>query len=73
MTALIIDTGYRLHAHQLQVHEGANRFTVVVAHRRFGKTFLAVNTLLHGAIASTTGNAVFAYLAPFLRQAKAVA
>lgn len=73
MTDLRIDTGYKPHPYQLQVHVGALRFTVVVAHRRFGKTFLAVNTLLHGALASTTGNAVFAYLAPFLRQAKAVA
>ena len=67
VTALIIDTGYKPHEHQLKVHEGAKRLTVVVTHRRFGKTFLAVNTLLHGALASTAGNAVFAYLAPFLR------
>ena len=73
MQADPIDIGYRPHRFQQQVHETATRFTVVVAHRRFGKTVAAVATLVHAALSDQTGTGRYGYLAPFLKQAKAVA
>ena len=55
--------------HQLQTH----RWGVVVCHRRFGKTVMAINHLLRDAILSDQTNPRFAYIAPTYRQAKAVA
>lgn len=57
------------------VHETleAVRFTVLVAHRRFGKTVLAVNHLLKSALTCRLGRGSFAYVGPFRNQAKAVA
>ena len=54
---------------QLQQH----RWGVVVCHRRFGKTVMAINHLLRDAILSDKTNPRFAYVAPTYRQAKAVA
>lgn len=57
------------------VHEvlEAHRFTVLVAHRRFGKTVLAVNHLLKQAVLCRRERGSFAYVAPFRNQAKVVA
>lgn len=51
----------------------AHRFCVLVAHRRFGKTVLAVNHLLKMALRGRLPRGSFAYVAPFRNQAKAVA
>lgn len=51
----------------------SRRFSVLVAHRRFGKTVLAVNHLLKQAICCGRERGSFAYVAPFRNQAKAVA
>jgi phage terminase large subunit len=48
------------------------RFTVIVAHRRFGKTMLGVTALLEAAASTRRKAARYGYLAPFQRQAKAV-
>lgn len=58
-----------------EVHEAleAHRFAVLVAHRRFGKTVLAVNHLLKQAALCRRDRGSFAYVAPFRNQAKAVA
>ena len=57
------------------VHETLEkyRFAVLVAHRRFGKTVLAVNHLLKEALLCQKERGSFAYVAPFRNQAKAVA
>lgn len=49
------------------------RWGVVVCHRRFGKTVMAINHLLRAAILNTQTNPRYAYIAPTYRQAKAVA
>ncbi len=49
------------------------RFTVLVAHRRFGKTVLAVNHLLKQALLCDRPRGSFAYVAPFRNQAKEIA
>ena len=50
-----------------------NRWGVVVCHRRFGKTVMAINHLLRDAILNDKNNPRYAYIAPTYRQAKAVA
>jgi len=48
------------------------RWGVVVCHRRFGKTVMAINHLLRDAILCEKPNPRFAYIAPTYRQAKQV-
>jgi phage terminase large subunit len=50
-----------------------SRWGVVVCHRRFGKTVMAINHLLRDAILNDKTNPRYAYIAPTYRQAKAVA
>jgi hypothetical protein len=65
-----ISTGYRPHRFQALVHRRLRRFSVVVAHRRFGKTVLAIMELIDRALRDTTGTGRYGYVAPFLKQAK---
>ena len=51
----------------------SRRFVVLVAHRRFGKTVLAVNHLLKKACLCTRERGSYAYVAPFRNQAKEIA
>jgi hypothetical protein len=46
---------------------------VIVCHRRFGKTVLAVNQLLKGALTCQKDRPRFGYIAPTFRQAKSIA
>jgi hypothetical protein len=54
---------------QLESH----RFNVLVAHRRLGKSVLAINHIVKKAISNTLLNPRYCYLAPFLKQAKLIA
>lgn len=60
---------------QQELHQmlDANRFNVLVCHRRFGKTVCAINHLLKRAIEEQKPNPRLAYVAPTYRQAKNVA
>lgn len=73
MTELVIP--YRPRELQLKIHDAidASRFTVVVAHRRFGKTVSAINHLIKAAIECDKPNPRYAYIAPTYGQAKRVA
>lgn len=66
---------YAPRAVQLEIHRklDAHRFGVVVAHRRLGKTVLAVNHLLIAALTCQREMPRVAYVAPTYRQAKAIA
>ena len=70
-----IDTGYRPRDPQKKIHTLVknNRFSVVVAHRRMGKTVCAINQLIHSALKSEDNNPRDAYIAPTYNQAKRVA
>src|SRR5262245_40249353 len=57
---------------QQKLHQKKKRFTVLVAHRRFGKTVFGLTKLLRSAAKTKKKDARYAYLAPFQRQAKAV-
>jgi hypothetical protein len=54
-------------------HTRDKRFTVMVAHRRAGKTVSCVTDLLTAAVSTRKQNARYAYVAPFYSQAKQVA
>ena len=60
---------------QVEIHDklDAHRFGAAVCHRRFGKTVLAVNHLIKGALTCERPRPRFAYLAPTYRQGKAIA
>lgn len=64
---------YEPRDHQREIHEQLKRFNVLVCHRRFGKTVLAVNQLIGSALRCEKQAPRFAYVAPLLKQAKAVA
>lgn len=50
-----------------------HRWAVAVCHRRFGKTVLAVNQLIKGALTCGKPRPRFAYIAPYRNQAKDIA
>lgn len=58
-----------------EIHELLNqrRFTVLVAHRRFGKTVLAINHLLRRALTCDKPRGCYGYVGPLLKQTKKVA
>lgn len=69
------DLGYRPREPQLEIHRAVNshRFTVVVAHRRMGKTVSAILHLIDAALNNEKPNPRYAYIAPTYAQAKRVA
>lgn len=75
MTERLVDLPFRPYAHQQQAHAFrlAFRSLVLVWHRRAGKTVFAVMELLLAALDFKGERARFAYIAPLLKQAKAVA
>ena len=71
----VLDTGYRPREPQKLIHQMVkdNRFTVVVAHRRMGKTVSAINQLIHSSLLCEKPNPRFAYIAPTYSQCKRIA
>ena len=67
-----VDTGYRPHRYQGEIHRNLKRFSVLVCHRRFGKTYLAINALIDAALRFQGNDGRFGYVAPYLKQAKQV-
>ena len=60
---------------QIEIHEllDRHRFAVIVAHRRLGKTVAMVNQLIKRAVDDGKKMGIYGYVAPFLKQAKAIA
>jgi phage terminase large subunit len=54
-------------------HARTQRWAIIVAHRRAGKTVATINDLLRGAAAETKPNGRYAYIGPLLCQVKDVA
>lgn len=69
----VVDLGYRPRKWQGECHRARKRFTVLALHRRAGKTELAVMQLISEALRTNLELPLFVYLAPFLKQAKAIA
>lgn len=55
------------------LHRRKERWSVVVAHRRAGKTVACINELIKSAVKTTRKDSRYAYIAPYYRQAKDVA
>jgi hypothetical protein len=55
------------------LHERKQRWAIVVAHRRAGKTVACINQLIRAATICKRPNPRFAYIAPHLNQAKDIA
>lgn len=70
---ITVHTGYVPHAFQSEIHRNLKRFSVLVCHRRFGKTVLCVNALIDAAHRVALPRPRLAYVAPTLRQSKRVA
>lgn len=70
-----LDLGYRPRPPQLDIHNAvnSNRFTVVVAHRRMGKTVSAILHLIDAALNNKQKDPRYSYIAPTYSQAKRVA
>ena len=69
----IIEIDYTPRLQAREFHDRTERFAVLVAHRRFGKTVAAVNDLIRDALTIDLPNVRVAYIAPYLSQSKAVA
>ena len=54
-------------------HEREERWAVIVAHRRCGKTVACINDLIYKAIMEGKEDGRYAYLAPYFSQAKTIA
>ena len=72
-TVKTIDLGYRAREQFRPFHRRSQRFGVVVAHRRAGKTVAAVHDLVDAALRIKIKDGRFAYVAPYYAQAKDVA
>ena len=69
----VIDLAYRPRAWQRECHTNRKRFTVLALHRRAGKTELALRELLDKALRNAHELPLYFYVAPLLKQAKAIA
>ena len=69
----IVNLGYYPREWQRQVHEQRKRFNVFALHRRAGKTEAAIAQLVDDALQFQLDLGFFVYIAPFLKQAKAIA
>lgn len=54
-------------------HDRTQRWAVIVAHRRCGKTVACINDLIYRALTEGKDNAQYAYIAPLYGQAKNIA
>lgn len=68
-----VSTGYVPRPLQMQLHRMAERFKIIVCHRRFGKTHFALNEMIDQAFRNQKNNPQYAYIAPTYGQAKRVA
>jgi len=54
-------------------HDRQERWSVIVAHRRCGKTVLCINDLIYRALIEDKEDGRYAYVAPYMSQAKTIA
>jgi hypothetical protein len=70
---MLIDLGYYPRQWQLECHKALKRFNVLALHRRAGKTELALMQLITAALKNNDDRPFYVYVAPFLKQSKAIA
>ena len=66
----IIEVPYKPREYQKEVHNNRKRFSVLVCHRRFGKSVLSINELIKTA--ADKPRSLCAFIAPTYRQGKAI-
>ena len=66
-----VEIPYKPRPYQQDVHNSLKRFSVLVCHRRFGKSVLAINELIKTA--ADKQRSLCAFIAPTYRQGKAIA
>jgi hypothetical protein len=54
-------------------HDRVERWSVIVAHRRCGKTVLCINDLIYRALMDDKEDGRYAYVAPYYAQSKTIA
>ena len=66
---------YKPRPQQADLHRNDKRFKICVSHRRWGKSVYAITEILRKALEIKTerNDGRYAYIAPYYRQAKAVA
>jgi hypothetical protein len=67
----IVEIPYKPRSYQQEVHKNRKRFSVLVCHRRFGKSVLSINELIKTA--ADKPRSLCAFVAPTYRQGKAIA
>lgn len=66
----VVDIGYEPRTQFVDYHTRTQRWSVIVAHRRFGKTVGCIVDLIDAALRCPRKAPRFAYVAPLLKQAK---
>lgn len=69
----VVKSLYEPRIHALNFHARANRFAILVWHRRAGKTVACINDLIDKALQNYLPMPRYGYVAPFYKQAKDVA
>src|ERR1035437_11119113 len=69
----IISTVYTPRPLQQEIHSKLKRFNVLVCHRRFGKTVLCINALVHACLKDEKPNPRYGYFGPYYAQAEKIA
>lgn len=74
MMAKTITLPYKPRFPQTLIHPEleSHRFNVLVAHRRLGKTVMSINHMLKMALQNPYNDPLYAYVAPYLKQAKLI-
>lgn len=68
-----IRVGYKARPWQAKVHRQLRRFSVLVVHRRGGKTVMSISELTDKAVQCAKKNGRYGYISPILKQSKRVA
>lgn len=68
-----ITVPFKPHKFQSEILEKLKRFSVLVCHRRFGKSTLTINLLVKWALSTSRRSWRAAYIAPLYRQAEDIA
>ncbi|MBQ4431905.1 MAG: hypothetical protein II877_10405 [Synergistaceae bacterium] len=71
----VITLPYKPRNPQPEIHKAINenRFSVIVAHRRLGKTVCVINHAIMKALTDNSGSGRYGYVAPYRSQAKSIA
>jgi hypothetical protein len=73
MADQVVDLGFRARPWQFEALAALKRFSVLIVHRRGGKTLAAVLKLIDAALRCDKPRGQYAYIAPELKQAKGLA